>query len=163
MCQLEHISTINNSLSKVKLYALEWFVLVSFCYHDECRKVMLLIIMWPELFNGCYAIGDNWIYNGCVRKCVTGMRCVLGIVDEILGTLTRNICDSRTAWRGQCGIEVRVISVTAISRVLGGGRWCYGLLCVTTVWRTAVARVVCRELWCREMWWGEGICGERDG
>ena len=128
----------------------------------DVGKVLVQINMWPELCRGLRYRGRlcaEWL----CQKWVAGGRCVESIMEEGWGTIKKGMCDSRTVWRGQYGIEVRVMSVTVISIVIGGGRWCCGLLCVASVWRTAVARVVCRGVWFRELQWGENWCEERDG
>ena len=108
----------------------------------------------------CWSIRDP----GCIRGCTIGTtRCwmmVSGIVwlggavlrvwamevcmcvyvcVRLFVCVTKDCCDLRNAWRGQCGIEVRIISGTAISIVRGegGGVGDYRvwLLCGGPLWR----------------------------
>ena len=44
--------------------------------------------------------------------------CVVIIIEESCGTVTIDMCDAVTVYRGQCGTLGRVMLVSALSRVL---------------------------------------------
>ena len=57
--------------------------------------MLLLIKMWLELCWGC-AIGYDYVYNNGVEKCIARRRRCVSIIEERCGTVTIDMCDSRT-------------------------------------------------------------------